>query len=217
VHVSFGPIGDEALALEAPSRIKDDDLGGRIDRIARTFRRGPLNQIIEGTDRHVVHNESEYLTDYFGDRAVDFVRRTAHAGKPYFLYLAFNAVHAPHMVTTKYYDRFPDIADHQLRVYAAMIAVPDDQVGRVLDAVDASGQSQNTLIYFASDNGCAAYFPGLCSCTPRRGGKLSHYEGGVRVPFMMRWPGHIRSGTIYREIVSLLDVDVCGPPFVLPI
>jgi len=61
-------------------------------------------------------------------------------------------------------------------------------------------------VIFASDNGCAAYRPGLCSCEPLRGGKLSHYEGGTRVPFMMRWPGHIPSGLVYREVVSLLDV-----------
>jgi arylsulfatase A-like enzyme len=110
------------------------------------------------------------------------------------------------MVTAKYYDRFPQIKDHQLRVYAAMVAAVDDQVGRILDAVDASGQASNTLIYFASDNGCAMYWPGLCSCTPLRGGKLSHYEGGVRVPFMVRWPGHIKPGLVYRDVVSLLDI-----------
>ena len=67
-------------------------------------------------------------------------------------------------------------------------------------------RANNTIIYFASDNGCAAYFPGLCSCTPLRGGKLSYYEGGMRVPFMMRWPGHIQPGLVYRDVVSLLDI-----------
>ena len=171
-----------------------------------TFDRGPLNQIIEGPDQRVVHNENEYLTDYFGDRAVDYIQRNAKAGKPYFLYLAFNAVHSPHMVTAKYYDRFPQIQNHEERVYAAMVAALDDNVGRVLAAVAAAGQTDNTIIYFASDNGCAAYWPGLCSCTPLRGGKLSYYEGGIRVPFMVRWPGHIQAGLVYRDVVSLLDV-----------
>ena len=206
VHVSFGPIGDSAIHSAAASAVKDDDLGGRINRIGGTFSRGALNRIVEGADRHVVHNEDQYLTDYFGDRATDFVHRNAKPGSPYFLYLAFNAVHSPHMATAKYYDRFPQIKDHQARVYAAMVAALDDQVGRVVEAVDASGQAENTLIYFASDNGCAMYFPNLCSCTPLRGGKLSHFEGGVRVPFMMRWPGHIQAGTVYRDMVSLLDV-----------
>ena len=206
VHASFGPIGDDALSSEALSNVSDVDLGFKSDKIAGTFSRGPLGQVIEGADHHVIHNEDEYLTDYFGDRAADYIQRNSKSGKPYFLYLAFNAVHAPHMVTAKYYDRFPQIKDHQMRVYAAMVASLDDQVGRVLDAVDASGQAKKTIIYFASDNGCAAYFPGLCSCTPLRGGKLSHYEGGVRVPLMMRWPGHIKSGTVYRNVVSLLDI-----------
>jgi arylsulfatase A-like enzyme len=206
VHSSFGPLGDAAVDSRLATPGNDEDLGNPAARIAKTFQRGPLNQIVEGADRHVVHNESEYLTDYFGDRATDYVRRNANATRPYFLYVAFNAVHSPHMITAKYYDRFPQIKDHQLRVYAAMVAALDDQVGRILDAVDASGQANNTLIYFASDNGCAMYWPGLCSCTPLRGGKLSHYEGGVRVPFMMRWPGHIKPGLVYRDVVSLLDI-----------
>lgn len=206
VHVSFGRLGDEALSIQAPSALHDDDFGGGIDRIAGTFDRKPRNQIVEGTDRQVVHNEREYLTDYFGDRATDFIQRSSQSTKPYFLYLAFNAVHAPHMVTAKYYDRFRQVQNHQMRVYAAMISALDEQVGRILDAVEASGQTGNTIIYFASDNGCASYFPGLCSCTPLRGGKLSHYEGGTRVPFMMRWPQHIQPGLVYRDVVSLLDV-----------
>ena len=206
VHLSFGPLGDEALNSRVPAPANDEDHGAAFGRIGRTFQRVEQNQIIEGADRHVVHNETTYLTDYFGDRATDYIGLHSKGAQPYFLYLAFNAVHSPHMVTAKYYDRFPEIKDHQMRVYAAMVAALDDQVGRVLDAVDASGQANNTLIYFASDNGCAMYWPGLCSCTPLRGGKLSHYEGGVRVPFMMRWPGHIQPGQVYRDVVSLLDI-----------
>ncbi len=206
VHVSYGTVGDEAIHAAKPTTANDDDLSKMVNRIDRTFYRRPQGQIVEGPDRHVVHNEDEYLTDYFGRRATEYIQRNAKLSDPCFLYLAFNAVHAPHMVTAKYYDRFPQIQDHQTRVYAAMIAALDEQVGSVLDAVDASGQAGNTIVYFASDNGCAMYFQGLCSCTPLRGGKLSHYEGGVRVPFMMRWPEHVKPGTVYREMVSLLDV-----------
>ena len=173
---------------------------------AGQFSRHELTQILEGPDHQVIHNEDQYLTDYFAERDAQFIEKSVKAGQPYFLYAAFNAVHAPLMITQKYYDRFPQIKDEQVQIYAAMVAALDDAVGRILDAVDASGQSQNTLVIFASDNGCAAYRPGLCSCEPLRGGKLSHYEGGTRVPFMMRWPGHIPSGLVYREVVSLLDV-----------
>ncbi|MGH8325284.1 MAG: sulfatase-like hydrolase/transferase [Steroidobacteraceae bacterium] len=214
VHMSFGPVGDGVIhaALERAAEDRkmdtsnDADAGRKLTRLARYFSRGPLNQIIEGRDRRVVHNDHEYLTDYFGGRAAGFIRDHSRSGRPYFLYLAFNAPHAPHMVTAKYYDRFPQVKDHQERVYAGMIAALDDNIGKVLDAVRASGQEDNTLIIFASDNGCAAYFPGLCSCWPLRGGKLSYYEGGIRVPFMMSWPGHLPRGLVYRRMVSLLDV-----------
>jgi len=184
------------------------DAEGRADAAdsAGQFSRHALTEILEGPDRKVVHNEDQYLTDYFAERDVQFIANSTKSGEPYFLYAAFNAVHAPLMVSQKYYDRFPQIKDEQLRIYAAMVAALDDAIGRILDAVEASGQAQNTLVVFASDNGCAAYVPGLCSCEPLRGGKLSHYEGGTRVPFMMRWPGHIPSGLVYREVVSLLDV-----------
>ncbi len=169
-------------------------------------RRGQYNQVFEGPNRTVVQNENEYLTDYFAARGSEYVRRNAQSGKPYFLYMAFNAPHAPLMVTQKYYDRFPQIKSEQMRVYAAMISALDDGVGQILKAVDESGQADNTIIYFLSDNGCAAYQPGVCSCEPLRGGKLTHYEGGVRVPFMMRWPARLKGGAIYRNAVSTMDI-----------
>lgn len=168
--------------------------------------RGSYNQVFEGRDKKIVHNDNEYLTDYFGRRAAQFVTINSKSAKPYFLYLAFNAPHAPLMVTEKYYNRFPQIKAEQMRIYAGMVSALDDAVGEVLRAVDATGEGDNTLIYFVSDNGCAAYQPGVCSCEPLRGGKLTHYEGGVRVPFMMRWPGRIKAGQVYRNPVSTMDI-----------
>lgn len=203
-HVNQGE--DGVRTTMDPTKLTDDQIAQRIMRLRHSFDRGPLNQIVEGADHHVVNTGNEYLTDYWGDRAVNFIQRNTAADKPYFLYLAFNAPHAPHMVTEKYYARFANIKDHQLRVYRAMIAALDDNIGRVLKAVDASGQAGNTLIVFAADNGCAMYVEGLCSCTPLRGGKLTEFEGGIRVPFAIRWPGHIKPGAVYNEPVSTLDV-----------
>ncbi|WP_374345498.1 sulfatase-like hydrolase/transferase [Phenylobacterium sp.] len=162
--------------------------------------------IYEGAERKLVHNETEYLTDYFARRAVDYVSARAKSDQPYFLYLAFNAPHDPLMVTQKYYDRFPHIASEQNRIYAGMISALDDAVGQVMAAVKASGEDRDTLVYFMSDNGCAAYIGGLCACEPLRGGKLSHYEGGVRVPFMVRWPAAIKPGQVNRKMVSNMDI-----------
>jgi len=192
VEVAPGPLGEDAPDPALTSRAN--------------LSRHPLDQIVAGPQHTVVHNETEYLTDYFAQRATEFVQRNSRGGEPYFLYVAFNAVHSPHMVTKQYYDRFPDIKDHRLRIYAAMIAALDDAVGKIMAAVLASGEAGNTMVYFASDNGCASYYPGLCSCAPLRGGKLSYYEGGTRVPFMLSWPGHIKAGTVYSKPVSLLDV-----------
>jgi arylsulfatase A-like enzyme len=98
------------------------------------------------------------------------------------------------MVVQKYYDRFPEIKDEQQRINAAMIASLDDGVGRIMAAVEASGEADNTIVVFTSDNGCEDYYSGLCSCDPMRGGKLTHYEGGARVPMIMRWPGKLKAG-----------------------
>ena len=169
-------------------------------------KRTPPNRIIEGAERKFIDNEDRYLTEYLGERAVDYIKRNAALDTPYFLFAAFNAPHDPLMTMQKYYDRFPQIQDEGMRVYASMISALDDQVGAIVDAVEASGENNNTIIYFMSDNGCAAYIKGICDCQPLRGGKLSHYEGGTRVPFMMRWPGHVEGGQVYRKVVSTMDV-----------
>ncbi|ODT86122.1 sulfatase-like hydrolase/transferase [Phenylobacterium sp. SCN 70-31] len=169
-------------------------------------RRNRFTEIYEGPDRKLVDNYQEYLTEYLGRRGSEFVTRHAPAANPYFLYLAFTAPHDPMTVTRKYYDRFPHIKTEHHRIYAAMVSALDDAVGQVLDAVDRSGEADNTIVYFLSDNGCAAYYDGMCACEPLRGGKLTHYEGGVRVPYLVRWPAKLKAGTIYRQPVSTLDI-----------
>lgn len=191
VHVSYGAHGDELL---------------QNPQVLQRLTRRVHDRIVEGPERTVVHDEERYLTDVWGERAADFVRRHAASPSPYFLYVAFNAPHTPHMVTDEYYARFADAPTHQVRVYSGMIAALDDAIGRILRAVDEGGRSSDTLIVFGVDHGCAMYVPGLCRCVPLRGGKLSHYEGGTRVPFVVRWPRRLPSGTVYPHAVSLLDV-----------
>jgi len=170
------------------------------------FHRWPHAKILDGPKRMLATDGKEYLTDYLTNRSVEFIERNAKSDKPYFLYAAYTAPHSPHMVAQKYYDRFPEIKDELQRINAAMIASLDDGVGRIMAAVEASGEADNTIIVFTSDNGCEDYTSGLCSCVPMRGGKLTHYEGGARVPMIMRWPDRLAAGTLYSGTTSLMDL-----------
>lgn len=143
----------------------------------------------------------DYLTDGLSDQAVDFIRRRRDG--PFFLYLAYNAPHAPLQATQKYLDRFPHIAEGPRRAYAAMVSAVDDGIGRVLDALDAHGLAENTLVVFLSDNGGTGF---ASRNTPLRGRKRTLFEGGIRVPFAMRWPAVLPAGLDYNEPVISLDI-----------
>jgi len=147
--------------------------------------------------------EKKYLTDKLTDEAISFVER--NKSEPFFLYLPYNAPHAPLQVPKSYYKQFAHIKDPVKRVYAAMIKNMDDQVGRLLHHVDSLGLSENTLIVFLSDNGGAAY-NGTTDNAPYRGGKLTNFEGGLKVPFMIQWKGKIKAGTVCTAPVISLDV-----------
>jgi arylsulfatase A-like enzyme len=163
-----------------------------------------LNAIITGPDRTVIPHGEWHLTEELTKKSIEFI--DSSGDRPFFLYLAHHAPHTPLQTTQKYYDRFPNIADKGQRVYAGMVSALDDSIGDILNHLEKRGISDNTIVVFLSDNGCAAYLPGLCSPEPLSGGKLSHYEGGIRVPFLMRWPAAIPAGTVHDKPVSSLDV-----------
>lgn len=147
--------------------------------------------------------EDKYLTNVLTDEAINFIDRSKD--KPFFLYLPYNAPHAPLQVTKEYYDKFAFIKDPVKRTYAAMIKSLDDQVGRLLQHVDSLGLGDNTIIVFLSDNGGAVY-NGTTDNAPYRGGKLTNFEGGLLVPFMMEWKGKIKPGSVYTNPVISLDI-----------
>ena len=145
-----------------------------------------------------------YLTDYLTDEAVKAIH--ANRNRPFFAYLAYNAPHTPLQATKADYDALSHIKDHRMRVYAAMIRALDRGVGRVLQQLEEDGLRDNTLVVFVSDNGGAGYV-GLPELNrPFRGWKLTYFEGGVRTPYLMRWPAAIPAGTIYRAPVSHFDI-----------
>jgi arylsulfatase A-like enzyme len=161
---------------------------------------GSANPLLRGTKPI---EENEYLTDAFTREAVAFVQR--HAKERFFLYLAYNAVHAPLQAPTAYLDRFAHIVDERRRTHAAMMFAMDDGIGKVLAKLREEGIENNTLIFFLSDNG------GPTSQTtsrngPLRGQKGQVTEGGIRVPFLMSWPGRLPAGRTYEHPVIALDI-----------
>ena len=150
-----------------------------------------------------------YTTDLFTDEAIAFMDR--HAGKPWFLYLAYNAVHTPLEVLAKYGARVPaSITNPERRGYLSLLVGLDDAVGRVTAHLRKTGRDSDTLIFFFSDNGGSGRKPFLAYNAavnvPLRGDKGQTLEGGIRVPFFVSWPGKLPAGKAYARPVTALDI-----------
>jgi arylsulfatase A-like enzyme len=154
----------------------------------------------------VVVRETEYQTDAFTREGLKFIDE--HRNQPFFLYMAYHAPHKPLQATKKYYDRFPEITSKPLRIHTAMISAMDDGVGAIEAKLKADGLDKNTIIFFLSDNGCPSSVGdvGACSNAPLVGYKRTHFEGGIRVPFIVSWPGHVPAGRVDDRMVSSLDI-----------
>ena len=145
-----------------------------------------------------------YLTDYWTDESINVIK--ANKNRPFFLYLAHWGPHTPLQATREDYDAVGDIQPHRKRVYAAMIRAIDRSVGRVLDTLDQEGLADNTLVMFTSDNGGAGYIGIPEVNQPFRGWKITMFEGGLRVPMMIKWPSKITAGTVVDTPVAHIDV-----------
>jgi arylsulfatase A-like enzyme len=160
--------------------------------------------------------EKGYSTALLGDTAVKLIE--AHdPATPLYLYLAFNAAHTPYQAPKEYLDRYAHIADPSRRAYAGAITAMDDQIGRVMAALEKKHLRDNTLIVFHSDNGGTrnAMFAGEgdmskvkipCDNGPYRDGKGSLYEGGTRVCAFANWPNRIKPGTVVGEMIHVVDI-----------
>lgn len=185
---------------------------GNLDYYHHNYRE--RHDLFDGTKE--LHREGEYSTDIFADAAIDFIRRKSKARQPWFCYLPFNAPHFPTAGNKRpgqpniwqapdwafaAYDLSPDEADPKKR-YDAVVFALDKAIGRILDALDASGASKNTFVFFMSDNG--AFRLGrqgldIGSNEPLRHGGVTCWEGGLRVAAIARWPGKINAGTVITE------------------
>jgi arylsulfatase A-like enzyme len=154
-------------------------------------------------DVRPVTDDAFYTTDAYGDRAVEWLEQ--HKAAPWFLYLPFNAQHAPLQAPQKYLDRFANIQDEKRRTFAAMMSAMDDAVGRVLAKIRELDQEESTLVVFLSDNGGPTQQT-TSRNDPLRGFKSTTWEGGVRVPFCLQWKGKLPAGTTYDHPVIQLDI-----------
>ncbi|UCG60217.1 MAG: sulfatase-like hydrolase/transferase [Phycisphaerales bacterium] len=146
-------------------------------------------------------NDTGYLTQNLAREAVSFIER--HRSQPFFLYLPFNAVHWPLQAPQEDIKRF-NTGDENRDVYLAMLTQMDDAIGEVLDALERTGAGKNTLVIFFSDNGGAR--KNFANNGVLRDYKQTVYEGGIRVPFIVRWPGKLPKGTTCDEPIISLDV-----------
>jgi arylsulfatase A-like enzyme len=147
--------------------------------------------------------ETEYLTDAFTREAISFIVRNRH--RPFCLFVTYNAVHSPMQASPGDLRRFEHIEDIHRRMFAAMLHRLDVNVEGVLRALREAGVAERTLVWFLSDNGGPTREL-TSSNTPLRGGKGELYEGGIRVPFLLRWPGVAPAGRVESRAVSSLDI-----------
>lgn len=153
-----------------------------------------------------VEPQEGYLTDLFTDEALAFMNKNTQ--KPWFLYLAYNAVHTPLEIPEKHQSRLPaDVKNQERRAYLSLLIGLDDALGRIMAELKA--KHPDTLVCFVSDNGGSGKKPFFATNTgintPLRGDKGQTWEGGIRVPFFVSWPGKLPAGKVYQEVVSTLD------------
>ena len=156
----------------------------------------------------LIHNHKpveetfDYLTSHLADRACEYIEQ--YKDQPFFMYVAFNAVHTPMHATDTDLRRIKGASNEKRRKLAAMTVSLDDAVGSILKKLRALDMEENTLLFFTNDNGGA--YINESNNWPLRGTKGTPFEGGNRVPFAMQWPGRLPSGAVYRHPVSTLDI-----------
>jgi len=163
-------------------------------------------------EQRTIVKDSGYLTFSLANKGIDFIER--NKTKPFFLTLSFNAPHDPFQVPKKYYNRIQTETDSVRRVYNGMIEALDDAVGSVIQKLQQERLTDNCLIFFISDNGGATYTKATDNA-PLRGGKATHFDGGISVPFFIQYPSGFKAREAYTKPVSSLDIystiaAVCG-------
>jgi arylsulfatase A-like enzyme len=148
--------------------------------------------------------ENEYLTDAFTREALAFI--ATPRDQPFFLYLAYNAVHSPIQGNATNLERVAGVGHSRRKLYASMVTALDDGVGKVMARLRDQNLEENTLVFFLSDNGGAPQPYNTTDTRPFSGKKGDLLEGGVHVPYFVRWKGTLPEGSVYEQPVSSLDI-----------
>lgn len=172
-------------------------LGPSVDYFSRVWE-GGLDWHRDGA----VLREDGYTTDLIAEESVRYIKERDQTA-PMFLYVSFNAPHTPLQAPEEYLNRNAHVEDPHRRMYAAMVTALDDGVGEILAALEAEGIAQDTLLIWASDNGAGRNVGG--SNLPLRGGKGNVFEGGIRVPAVVRWAGALPAGERFDQMITALD------------
>lgn len=198
---------DESLLMDSGLYLSEDDP----DVVNAKIETDPIDTFLWAAMQHsAAFNGSApfrpggYLTDWWTDESLKVIEANKH--RPFFLYLAHWAPHTPLQATREDYEAVGDIKPHRKRVYAAMIRAVDRSVGRVLDKLEQEGLAENTIVVLSSDNGGAGYIDLPQVNAPFRGWKITLFEGGIRVPMFVKWPGKIPSGTTIDTPVAHIDL-----------
>ncbi len=162
--------------------------------------RDPLNKMERNFKNY--EEPKKYLTDQLADETIAFIEKNKN--QPFFAFVSFNAVHTPMDATEEDLKKFPQLEGNR-KIVAAMTLALDRACGKILDRLEALGLAENTIVVFTNDNG-GPTDKNASSNYPLSGTKSNHLEGGIRVPFLMRWPGKITPNTTYNYPVSTLDL-----------
>ena len=160
----------------------------------------PQNRLERGFENYKEHEG--YLTDVLGEEAAEFIER--NQTQPFFAFVAFNGVHTPMQATEADLAKFPHLKGNR-KIVAAMTLAMDRACGVILNKLEELGLDENTIVVFTNDNG-GPTDRNASSNYPLSGTKSNQLEGGLRVPFLMRWPGQIEAGSVYRHPVITLDL-----------
>jgi arylsulfatase A-like enzyme len=206
----YGP-----FTLYAEQEVQEDIINYKRETFEAKYQwqmaRKDLAMIYEN-NRKIKH-EKQYFTDAIRDRSVQFIENNKH--RPFFLYVPFTAPHEPYQAQLDLYSKeFTKTNNKGKAVYNAIIRSMDNAIGTIQQKLKDLNIDENTLIIFLSDNGPATYTK-VSSSEPLKGGKLTQFEGGIRVPFIVKWKSHLPENSTYEKPVSSLDVfatvaDICS-------